>query len=75
MAVEVFCPAAAPVGEVLSVGDQSLMQMAGEHGMQLGPGWLGGEWGELQFTGTGGIPWLSWAAEIIDGPRRKPCLG
>ena len=30
MAVQVFCPAAAAVGEVLAVGDQALMQMAGE---------------------------------------------
>ena len=30
MAVQVFCPAAAAVGEVLAVGDQALVQVAGE---------------------------------------------
>ena len=39
MAVQVFCPAAAPVGEVLAVGDQPPMQVAGEQGDALGP-WL-----------------------------------
>jgi hypothetical protein len=30
MAVQVFCPAAAAVGEVLALGDQTLVQVAGE---------------------------------------------
>ena len=30
MAVQVFCPAAAAVGEVLAMGDQPLVQVAGE---------------------------------------------
>ncbi len=30
MAVQVFCPAAAAVGEVLAMGDQALVQLAGE---------------------------------------------
>jgi len=30
MAVQVFCPAAAAVGEVLAVVDQALVQVAGE---------------------------------------------
>jgi hypothetical protein len=30
MAVQVFCPAAAAVGEVLAMGDQALVQVAGE---------------------------------------------
>ena len=30
MAVQVFCPAAAAMGEVLTVGDQALVQVAGE---------------------------------------------
>ena len=30
MAVQVFCPAAAAMGEVLAVGDQALVQVAGE---------------------------------------------
>jgi hypothetical protein len=32
MAVQVFCPAAAAVGEVLSMGDQPLVQLTGEEG-------------------------------------------
>ena len=32
MAVQVFCPAAAAVGVVLAMGDQALVQMAGEQG-------------------------------------------
>ena len=38
MAVQVFCPAAATVGEVLTMGDQPLMQMAGEQGDAAGAG-------------------------------------
>jgi len=30
MAVKVFCPASAAMGEVLTMGDQPLVQMAGE---------------------------------------------
>jgi hypothetical protein len=30
MAVQVFCPAAAAMGEVLAMGDKPLVQMAGE---------------------------------------------
>jgi hypothetical protein len=30
MAVQVFCPAAAAMGEVLTMGDQALVQVAGE---------------------------------------------
>ena len=39
MAVQVFCPAAAAVREVFAMGDQSLVQVAGEQGEALGP-WL-----------------------------------
>ena len=39
MAVQVLGPAAAAMGEVLAMGDQSLMQMAGEQRDALGP-WL-----------------------------------
>jgi hypothetical protein len=28
--MQVFCPAAAPVGEELAMGDQALVQLAGE---------------------------------------------
>jgi hypothetical protein len=38
MAVQVFCPAAAAVGEVLAMGDQALMQMAGEQRDAVGAG-------------------------------------
>jgi len=38
MAVQVFCQAAATVGEVLAMGDQPLMQMAGEQGDAVGAG-------------------------------------
>ena len=37
MAVQVFCPADAAVGEVLAMGDQPLMQMAGEQRDALRP--------------------------------------
>jgi hypothetical protein len=39
MAVQVFRPAAAAVGEVLAMSDQALVQVAGEQGDALGP-WL-----------------------------------
>ena len=38
MAVQVFCPAAAAVREVLAVGDQALVQVAGEQGDAVGAG-------------------------------------
>ena len=34
--MQVFCPAAAAVGEVLAMGDQALMQVAGEQGDAVG---------------------------------------
>jgi hypothetical protein len=37
LAMAVFCPAAAASGEVLAMGDQPLMQMAGEQRDALGP--------------------------------------
>ena len=37
LAVQVFCPAAAAVGEVLAMGNQALVQVAGEQGDALGP--------------------------------------
>jgi hypothetical protein len=37
LAMAVFCPAAAAAGEVLPMGDQPLMQMAGEQRDALGP--------------------------------------
>jgi len=36
--VQLFCPAAAPVSEVLAMGDQALMQVAGEQGDAVGSG-------------------------------------
>ena len=36
MVVQVLCPAAAAVGEVLAVGDQALVQVAGEQGDAAG---------------------------------------
>ena len=38
MAVQVFCPAAAAVGEVLAMGDQAMMQMAREQRDAVGAG-------------------------------------
>ena len=38
MTVQVFCPAAATVGEVLAMGDQALVQVAGEQGDAVGAG-------------------------------------
>jgi hypothetical protein len=34
--MQVFCPATAAVGEVLTMGDQALMQVAGEQGDAVG---------------------------------------
>jgi hypothetical protein len=36
--MQVFCPAAAAVGEVLAVGNQALMQLAGEQRDAVGAG-------------------------------------
>jgi len=38
MAMQVFCPAAAAVVEVLAMGDLALMQVAGEQGDAVGAG-------------------------------------
>ena len=38
MAVQVFCPAAAAVGEVLAVGNQPLVQVTGEQRDAVGAG-------------------------------------
>ena len=37
MAVQVFCPAAAAVGEVLTMGDQPLVHVAGQQRDVVGP--------------------------------------
>jgi hypothetical protein len=36
--MQIFCPAAAAVGEVLAEGDQALMQVAGEQRDAVGAG-------------------------------------
>jgi len=53
--MQIFCPAAAAVAEVLAVGDQALMQVAGEQRDAVGAGVVAEEMaGHADLAAAGG---------------------
>lgn len=48
LALQILRPAAAAMGELVAMGDRPPMQMAGQCGMQFGPGWCRKTWQVIQ---------------------------
>ena len=63
MAVQVFCPAAAAVGEVLTMGDQPLVQVAGEQRYAVGAGVVPEE-----MAGDAGLVAAAGAEQVLIEP-------